>query len=72
MKYAVWSLVLLLTILHLDLWYWEDSRLVAGIMPVGLFYHAGMSLAAAVVWYLATRFAWPFDDSEDAGSGGAV
>ena len=70
MKYAVWGLVLLLAILHHDLWFWEDSTLVAGIMPIGLCYHACLSLAAAVVWYLATKFVWPFDDADESNTGG--
>ena len=58
MRFFVWFLVLLLVILHQDNWYWEDSTLVFGIVPVGLFYHASLSVAAGVTWFLATRFAW--------------
>lgn len=63
MKVAVWSLVVLLIILHQDIWYWDDARLVGGIMPIGLFYHGCISLAAGITWFLATKYAWPFDDS---------
>ena len=70
MKYGVWGLVLLLVILHHDLWNWGDSTLVAGIVPIGLFYHACISMGAAFVWYLATKFAWPFDDASESQSGG--
>ena len=59
MHYFVWFLVLLLIILHQDNWFWEDSTLVFGVVPVGLFYHACVSLAACCTWFLATRFAWP-------------
>lgn len=55
----VWGLVVLLVILHHDLWNWDNSSLVFGFMPVTLAYHAGISVAASVVWYLATRYAWP-------------
>ena len=59
MRYFVFFLVILLLILHQDNWFWEDNRLVFGVIPVGLFYHACVSLAAGVTWFLATQFAWP-------------
>ncbi len=59
MKYVVWTLVVLLLILHQDNWFWEDETLVFGFMPVGLTWHVGISIAASIVWFLATRFAWP-------------
>ena len=64
MKYAIWILVLLLIILHQDVWYWNDGTLVFGFMPIGLFYHACISVAAGVVWFLACQFAWPASDPE--------
>jgi len=66
MKYVIWGLVLLLIILHQDLWFWNDSRLVFGFMPIGLVYHAGISVAAAATWLLATIYVWPVDVAEDA------
>ena len=70
MKYAVWGLVLLLIVLHQDVWFWENGTLVFGFMPITLLYHAGISLAAAVTWYLATLYAWPPELDED--SSGSV
>lgn len=66
MKYVVWGLVLLLIILHQDVWLWDNDTLVAGFMPITLLYHACISLAAGTTWYLATKFAWPAiaDDSD--------
>ena len=61
MSRFIWALVLLLLILHQDNWFWTDPRLVFGFMPVGLFYHASLSVAAALVWWLAVRHAWPAD-----------
>ncbi|RMF40689.1 MAG: DUF3311 domain-containing protein [Planctomycetota bacterium] len=61
-KRIVWGLVLLLIILHQDVWFWESDYLVLGVVPIGLFYHACLSVAAGVVWYLATLYAWPLDD----------
>jgi len=67
MKFVVWGLVLLLMILHQDIWFWEDTTLVFGFMPITLLYHAGISLGAGITWYLATIYAWPFDDEKTAG-----
>jgi len=52
-------LIALLLIFHQDNWNWEDPTLVGGFMPIGLAYHAGISMAAAFVWFLATLFYWP-------------
>jgi len=76
MKQAVWILVALLFVLHQDCWFWDDRTLVLGFMPIGLFYHACFSLAAAGVWALAVRYAWPThieewaDEFEQRGDGG--
>ena len=59
MKNVVWGLVILLIILHQDFWYWETDTSVMGFIPIGLFYHALISIAASATWYLATIFAWP-------------
>jgi hypothetical protein len=59
MKKVVVILAVLLGILHQDFWNWNNSGLVFGFMPVGLFYHACYSAAAAVLWAFAIKFAWP-------------
>ena len=64
MRYVVWGLVLLLVVLHQDVWFWDDATLVFGFMPITLLFHAGISVSAAVLWFMATKFCWP-DDLED-------
>lgn len=59
MKYVIWILIVLLLVLHQDNWLWNDDRLVFGFMPIGLCYHAGISVAASMTWFLAAAFAWP-------------
>ena len=59
MKLIFIVLIALLLIFHQDNWYWNDSTLVGGFMPIGLLYHAGISLAAAFVWFLTTILIWP-------------
>ena len=72
MKYVVWGLVVLLIVLHQDVWLWENDTLVAGFMPITLLYHACISLAAGVTWFLATKFAWPAVlESDEPNSGDA-
>ena len=60
-KTIVWSLFVILFFLHQDFWWWEDSSLVFGFMPIGLAYHAAFSIACAFLGWLAIRFAWPHD-----------
>ncbi len=48
-----------LAVLHQDIWNWDNAGLVFGFLPVGLAYHAGFSILAAVFWALVIPFAWP-------------
>jgi len=46
--------------LHQDIWFWRTARpLVFGFMPIGLFYHACFSVAAAALLWALVHFAWP-------------
>ena len=64
MNRVVWGLVVLLIILHQDVWFWDDQTLLFGFLPIGLAYHAGISMAAAFTWFLATIFCWPAEIEE--------
>jgi len=55
----VWLAVAVLFVLHQDFWWWNDRALVLGFLPIGLFYHSLYSIAAALIWALAGKFAWP-------------
>ena len=59
MKRLAWGLVIALALLHHDFWYWDDRRLLGGWLPIGLAYHAALSLAAGAVWALVAKYAWP-------------
>jgi Protein of unknown function (DUF3311) len=53
-------LTLVLYALHQDVWLWRSARpLVFGFLPVGLFYHALYSVAAALLMWLLVAHAWP-------------
>jgi len=52
--------VVALYALHQDFWYWRTARpLVFGFVPIGLFYQACFSVAAALLMWLLVKYAWP-------------
>jgi hypothetical protein len=57
-RWILYAAIVVLYVLHNDFWFWEDPRIVLGL-PVGLTYHIGYNLAAAVLLFLLVRFAWP-------------
>ena len=59
--YLIAAVVLVLLIMHQDCWNWTNEKLVFGFIPVGLFYHACISIAASITWFVATKIAWPTD-----------
>ena len=46
--------------LHQDFWFWgQAGPFILGFIPIGLFYHALYSIAAAgLMWHLV-RYCWP-------------
>lgn len=58
-KKIAWSLVIALAVLHYDFWFWADTSLVFGFLPIGLFYQVLISVAAGIVWWLMVQLAWP-------------
>ena len=59
--------VVILYVLHQDVWLWRSARpLVFGFLPVGLFYHACYSVAAALLLWLLVTHAWPTRLEEEA------
>ena len=62
-----WIAFVVLMVLHQDWWLWDDGRLVLGFLPVGLAYHAVISLAACGLWAWAVLGVWPelFEDAGD-------
>ena len=53
-------LVVMLYVLHQDVWFWREARpLVFGFMPIGLFYHAVFTLACSIAMWLLVKHAWP-------------
>jgi hypothetical protein len=53
-------LVLAVFLLHQDCWNWRKIEpLVFGFLPIGLAYHAGYAILAAVMMALLVKVAWP-------------
>jgi hypothetical protein len=47
-------------VLHQDFWNWKSVEpLVFGFLPIGLAYHAGYSVLAAIVMAILVKAAWP-------------
>jgi hypothetical protein len=52
--------IVLLYLLHQDIWFWREARpLVFGFLPIGLFYHAAFTVACTGALGLLVKFAWP-------------
>ncbi len=53
-------LILAIYILHQDFWNWKKAEpLVFGFLPIGLAYHAGYSILAAILMAILVKVAWP-------------
>ncbi len=62
-------LVLAVYALHQDFWLWRTAEpLLFGVLPAGLWYHAGYTLAAALLMWLLSRLAWPAHLEQEAGA----
>ncbi len=59
----IWIGVIVLIILRQDFWFWNDPSLVLGILPIGLAWQIAISIAAAILWFAATKIAWPADQA---------
>jgi len=66
MSKLFWVLIILRLVLHQDFWFWDSDYLVAGIIPIGLAYHIGISIAATFTWLAIAIFSWPEDLQDQA------
>lgn len=75
MRTAIWLVLVALVLLHHDYWFWNDSTLIGGWMPIGMLYHILLSLVASAFWFVVVKRAWPVpaadtDATSDTGDGG--
>lgn len=47
-----------LFVLHNDFWLWDNPKVVMGL-PIGLLYHIGFCVAAAILMALTINYVWP-------------
>jgi hypothetical protein len=59
MKWLLTLIVIVVILLHQDIWNWKNNALVLGFIPIGLAYHIGYSCLAALTMWLLVRLAWP-------------
>lgn len=60
MRFTLALLVVAAYVLHQDVWNWTTPYpILFGILPIGLAYHVGYSIAAAGLMWLLVRLAWP-------------
>jgi nitric oxide reductase large subunit len=57
-KNILYVVIVIVYLLHNDLWFWDNPTLVMGI-PVGLFYHLLYCFIASILLFLLIKFAWP-------------
>ncbi len=66
-------LVVAVYVLHQDFWNWKKPEpLIFGFLPIGLAYHAGYSILAAIMMAVLVKFAWPahleWSESQEGGT----
>ena len=53
-------LIIAVYVLHQDFWNWKKAEpLLFGFLPIGLAYHAGYSVVAAILMAILVKVAWP-------------
>jgi Protein of unknown function (DUF3311) len=58
-KFLLFLLIAVVYVLHQDFWNWKSAELVFGFLPIGLAYHIGYSILAAIMMAILVKFAWP-------------
>ena len=57
-RWTLYLALILLYLLHNDLWFWNNPQLMLGL-PIGLLYHIGFCVAASILMTLLVNYAWP-------------
>jgi hypothetical protein len=58
-KFLIFVMIVGVYVLHQDYWNWKNADVVFGFLPVGLAYHAGYSILAAIMMAVLVKVAWP-------------
>ena len=65
MKKILFAGLPILYLLHQDLFFWNDPRLVFGVLPAALAYQVGYTLLVCAWMTALTIVAWPDDSRAD-------
>ena len=57
-RWLLYVTLVVLFLLHNDFWLWDNPKMVIGF-PIGLLYHIGFCIAAAILMMLIINHAWP-------------
>lgn len=57
-RWIAYLALVLLYLLHNDLWFWNDSRIIMGL-PIGLLYHVCFCFGSSILMFILIRFCWP-------------
>ena len=57
-RWILYIALVVLFLLHNDFWFWDNPKVVLGL-PIGLLYHIGFCVAAAILMTLTINYAWP-------------
>ena len=57
-RWILYLALFVLYLLHNDLWFWNTPQLALGL-PIGLLYHIGFCVVAAILMILLVNYAWP-------------
>lgn len=57
-RWILYIALVVLFLLHNDFWLWDNPKVVIGL-PIGLLYHIGFCVAAAILMALTINYAWP-------------
>ena len=55
LKIVLYSLLVLLFVLHNDFWLWDNAQIVLGI-PIGLLYHIVYCFVATILMAIIVKF----------------
>ncbi len=67
-RWPVFLALLVAFLLHQDLWFWNDSRIVLGL-PIGLLYHLVYCFGISAMMAVLLRFHWPEQEPADSDEG---
>jgi hypothetical protein len=59
MRLALFFFVVIVLLLHQDIWFWTNKTLVFNFLPIGLAYHAAYAVLASLTMALLVRYLWP-------------